>query len=326
MHAYTPVSLEHVWVVLSLCVFTLVMGRWLSQSNMLTGARLLAWFTVLFDFVFLDFYLINDPAGFRMLAICLVVLWAMKGVVAVESRITEGTRLGFVSWLSWSAGWPGMRIGIFSELGSGAKADAWHLITKGIIRLAMGGGLLWLGRWSWDMTQSKVLATVFILPGLSLILHFGLFNICAGFWRLLGADTYTLFPAPLLSTRLSEFWGKRWNLPFTEMVQYAIYRPLSSRFGKSVAALSGFFFSGLLHEMAISVPAGAGYGLPMLYFVLHGGLVYIERKVFTPESIVFQKPWLGRVWTLVWLALPMPILFHPPFLKGVVWPIVGIPG
>jgi len=29
---------------------------------------------------------------------------------------------------------------------------------------------------------------------------------------------------------------------------------------------------------------------------------------------------------LAWLALPLPILFHPPFLRGVVWPLLGMDG
>jgi hypothetical protein len=27
---------------------------------------------------------------------------------------------------------------------------------------------------------------------------------------------------------------------------------------------------------------------------------------------------------LGWLALPLPILFHRPFLRGVVWPLIGL--
>ena len=27
--------------------------------------------------------------------------------------------------------------------------------------------------------------------------------------------------------------------------------------------------------------------------------------------------------TLAWLLVPLPILFHRPFLAGVVWPLIG---
>jgi len=34
--------------------------------------------------------------------------------------------------------------------------------------------------------------------------------------------------------------------------------------------------------------------------------------------------WFGRLWTLSWLTLPLPLLFHRPFLAGVIWPLLGI--
>jgi alginate O-acetyltransferase complex protein AlgI len=32
--------------------------------------------------------------------------------------------------------------------------------------------------------------------------------------------------------------------------------------------------------------------------------------------------WRGRLWTVFWLVLPLPLLFHRPFLAGVVWPLL----
>jgi alginate O-acetyltransferase complex protein AlgI len=168
-----------------------------------------------------------------------------------------------------------------------------------------------------------VLATVFALPGISLVLHFGLFNFAAGFWRLWRVPTYPLFPAPLRSRSLGEFWGKRWNLPFTEMIQRGVYRPLSTVIGRTNAALAGFLCSGLLHECAISHPVQRGYGLPLLYFGIHGALVLVERRTGL-QAFLHPRPVLARVWTLGWLVLPMPLLFHPSFLEGIVWPLVGV--
>ena len=45
-----------------------------------------------------------------------------------------------------------------------------------------------------------LLATLVLLPGLSLILHFGVFNILAGLWRFAGVACGPLFRAPLRST------------------------------------------------------------------------------------------------------------------------------
>ena len=106
------------------------------------------------------------------------------------------------------------------------------------------------------------------------------------------------------------------------MTAIAVYRPLAGRLGTSRALLASFAFSGLLHEMAISLPVRAGFGLPFAYFALHGALVRIERELARHGHPMRCR--LGRVWTFVWLVAPLPILFHRPFLAGVVWPIAGI--
>jgi alginate O-acetyltransferase complex protein AlgI len=157
-----------------------------------------------------------------------------------------------------------------------------------------------------------------MLVGLSLVLHFGLFNILAGLWRLAGVDCEPLFRAPLAARSLGEFWSRRWNLAFSEMTATAVYRPLCRHLDRGPARLLAFLFSGALHELAISFPVACGYGLPSLYFLLHGGLVLAEQRL-APQ----RHAWLGHVWTLTWLALPLPLLFHPAFLAGVVWPLLG---
>jgi alginate O-acetyltransferase complex protein AlgI len=95
------------------------------------------------------------------------------------------------------------------------------------------------------------------------------------------------------------------------MMAIAVDRPLRPRLGRDGARLAAFFVSGLLHELAISVPVNAGYGLPMLYFALQGVLVTIERKP-------------SRLRTLASLVIPLPLLFHPWFVRGVIWPMLGI--
>ena len=70
-----------------------------------------------------------------------------------------------------------------------------------------------------------------------------------------------------------EFWGRRWNAAFSEMTAIAIYQPLVRVAGRGPALAASFLGSGLLHELAISVPVRAGYGLPMAYFMLQGVLM-----------------------------------------------------
>jgi alginate O-acetyltransferase complex protein AlgI len=85
------------------------------------------------------------------------------------------------------------------------------------------------------------------------------------------------FDAPLRSRSLAEFQAQRWNRSFSEMTALAVQRPLAARLGRHRAMLVSFLVSGLLHEVAISLPVGAGFGLPTCYFVLQGLLVARER-------------------------------------------------
>ena len=167
-----------------------------------------------------------------------------------------------------------------------------------------------------------ILVTGFLLTGLSLVLHFGLFNLLAGLWRLVGVNCRALFRAPLLSGSLSEFWSRRWNLAFSEMTAVAVYRPLNWLIGKRLAGMMAFLFSGMLHELVISVPVKAGYGLPMAYFALHALALQIEIQLERAGMPISNGNWCGRLWTALWILVPLPMLFHMPFLEGVVFLII----
>jgi alginate O-acetyltransferase complex protein AlgI len=84
--------------------------------------------------------------------------------------------------------------------------------------------------------------------------------------------------------------------------------------------IASFFLSGLLHEIAISFPVNSGYGLPLLYFVIHGVLMYLEGKSALIKKIIEHKI-LSHFWVLGWLVLPMPLLFHTNFVNYVLKPL-----
>jgi alginate O-acetyltransferase complex protein AlgI len=56
----------------------------------------------------------------------------------------------------------------------------------------------------------------------------------------------------------------------------------------------------------------AGYGLPTGYFLLHGLLVLAERRW------AIQR----RAWALFWILAPVPMLFHPWFVRAIIVPLV----
>jgi len=168
------------------------------------------------------------------------------------------------------------------------------------------------------------LVSVILLVGFSLILHFGLLGVSAGMWRLQGANTYTLFRQPAKSTSLTELWSKRWNIAFSEMTSITVYRPLKNKIGAEGALMASFIFSGLLHELALSVPVNSGYGLPTAYFIIQGLMVLVEKALLDNKVMILQNKIIGKVWTFFWLVIPMPLLFHTQFIKQIVWPLAGL--
>jgi alginate O-acetyltransferase complex protein AlgI len=86
-----------------------------------------------------------------------------------------------------------------------------------------------------------------------------------------------------------------------------------------MGALLTFVLSGLIHELVITVPAGAGYGLPTLYFTLQGLGLMLERKVAAPVSA-----WLTRLFAWALVLLPIAALFPPIFVERVMVPFFHI--
>ena len=303
-------------------VLILALGFAISRMASPKPARMAAWSLVFLALIGAERLTAGEPAGFRMLGIAGALIYALKAVVSVEERIGSGVTLSPVRWLAFAAAWPGMRPSLFAGLGTRSLPGSLRLMASGAIRLAAGALLFLAARLAWAEGHA-ILATALVLPGLSLILHFGIFNILAGIWRLLGARCDALFRAPLRSRSLTEFWGRRWNLAFSEMTALGIYRPLEPRVGRPAAMAAAFLVSGLLHEIAISLPVNRGFGLPLSYFALHGLLRLVEQGLERAGHPISRHAWIGRVWTVFWLVLPLPILFHRPFLVGVVWPLLG---
>jgi len=321
--AYLPTEPGVASIGLALLAATLGLGFAITRLGSHPRARVAAWALVAAAVVGAERLTAGQPPGFRMLGLVGVLLYAMKAVVCVEGGASRESGLGWARWWGFAIAWPGMRPDPFATAGRRRVPGGPALMARGLGWLVAGAALVLLARAVWRSGGSLALATALVLPGLSLILHFGIFNLLAGAWRLAGVNVGPLFRAPVRSRSLTEFWGRRWNLAFSEMTAIGIYRPLAPRLGRPAATAVAFIGSGLLHELAISVPVKAGFGLPSLYFALQGALMLIERALERAGSPVHRTAWIGRLWTLAWLVLPLPILFHRPFLAGVVWPLLG---
>ncbi|HVG10409.1 MAG TPA: MBOAT family protein [Thermoanaerobaculia bacterium] len=322
MTVYLPSDPRVAWTGAALLVLILALGFAISRIALPRPARMAAWSLVLLALVGAERLTAGEPAGFRMLGIAGALIYALKAVVSVEERAAGGVTLSPVRWLAFAAAWPGMRPSLFAGLGTRSLPGGLRLMASGVVRLAAGALLFLAARLTWAEGHA-IIATALALPALSLILHFGIFNILAGGWRLLGARCDALFRAPLRSRSLTEFWGRRWNLAFSEMTALGIYRPLEPEVGRPAAMAAAFLVSGLLHEIAISLPVNRGFGLPLAYFALHGILRLVEQGWERAGNPISRNAWVGRAWTIFWLVLPLPILFHRPFLTEVIWPLLG---
>jgi hypothetical protein len=159
------------------------------------------------------------------------------------------------------------------------------------------------------------------MAGLILILHFGAFHLLSCAWRRAGVEARPLMNRPLLSSSLGAFWGRRWNTAFRDLTHRFLFRPCVSWFGARWAILVGFVFSGGVHDLVISVPAGGGYGGPTVFFTVQGTALLIEGSALG-QRLGLGAGVLGRVFAFAVLVGPIGLLFHRPFVEGIVVPFM----
>jgi alginate O-acetyltransferase complex protein AlgI len=146
-------------------------------------------------------------------------------------------------------------------------------------------------------------------------LHFGLFDLLASSWAARGYSVIPIMDAPWKAASLADFWGNRWNRAFSRWARLHVFGPLSRRHGACLGLIGGFLVSGLAHEAVISLPAGSGWGLPTLYFLMQAAGVLGQRSTQCLR---------GTLPTLMIVLCPAPLLFHPPFLERVFAPMTRL--
>ena len=297
--------------------------RLVQLRNVLSG-----WLFLLIGITVIYFTTLHCHPILRMLALIATTFTGMKVVAATEAYKQKHLRLNFKQWFVFAAGWAGMRPHPFETFKSAPLPGGTSFISYGISRLVVGAVLIFLAHQVVKLPLNNHLiyfsVSAILLVALSLILHFGLLSISAGMWRFSGVDTYLLFRQPAMALSLTELWSKRWNLAFSEMAAIAVFRPLVKRIGAGGALMATFLFSGLLHEIALSLPVNSGYGLPTLYFVIQGLLVLLEKQMQKRKITLLQNQVVAKVWLFFWLVVPMPLLFHATFINEVVWPLAGL--
>lgn len=255
-----------------------------------------------------------------MLLITGLIFLALKMVALIHFERTSRQSIGLLERFAWFFTWPGM--------------NAWHFFVKDVA-VDKPTGSAWLlaivetifGVVLFGVTAASVaswsqLAAGWVaMIGLVFLLHFGSLHLVALLWRRAGRPVEPIMRAPVLATSLDDFWSRRWNLAFRDFASRFIFRPLYRRFGASIAIVGSFVFSGLVHDLGISVPARGGYGLPTAYFLLQGAGILAERSAWG-RRIGLGRGWRGCVFAAAVTAPAAFLLFHPPFVRNVILPLI----
>jgi hypothetical protein len=293
------------WVIPVLVVAGIAAGPMLAAVQVVWVRRFAGWLLLAALMAGADQLLISHQPLLRMTGICCVLFGGMKGLVYAEWA--GDRRLPISRYLAFALLWFGMDPGSFQTRRTGLswKGD----VGPGLLLMSLGALGAW---WVWKMEWRQIL--VMFLP-MSLGFHFGALRVLKGVLRAAGFPVRTLFPNVLEARGIGDFWSKRWNVGYSQMMQRLVGRPVRQLAGDRVGELAVFVGSGLLHELAITLPVGAGFGLPTLYFTLHGLLILQEKKLGRP---------VGKVPALLAVVLPLGLLFPPAFQQEIMARCLGV--
>jgi Membrane bound O-acyl transferase family len=253
-------------------------------------------------------------------------MWLLAGLVWLACKLFMWGRTGAPMWshggraaLAYFFGWPGMDARPFLHPRNPANfgCDNW---AGASLRALVGAGFVWLiARHA--LRIDPLLGGWVGMIGTALMLHFGVFHLLGLAWRRRGVEVTPLMNQPTRAIALTDFWS-RWNHGFRDVAHGMVFGPLRHRLGAAGAMLATFLFSGLVHDLVISVPARGGYGLPTLYFLIQGAGILFEKS--RPGRCL--PPLARRLLMYFTVIAPMPLLFHPPFVTRVFVPFLAAIG
>ncbi len=256
------------------------------------------------------------PGWQLMWIICFTLFGCLKAISILSEPGFSWSRTG-----GYLFGWPGLDPRPFRCAATPADMrPGFEALLPAIVELLIGVLLLW-GISPLIASAGTLVRGWVGLIGLSLVLHFGFFRLLHWLWKRAGVGVERIMDAPLRATSLEEFWGRRWNRAFRDFAHVWVFRPALRRVGPMAAMALVFLFSGIIHDLGISVPAGAGYGLPTLYFGLQFLGVVVQRSTIA-RRFGLDRGGAGWGLTALFILGPAGWLFHPPFLRVVILPFL----
>ncbi len=282
------------------CIGLALIQLLLARSFGSSIPRALAWIGVVAAFSVMHQVAIDEPSLIRMVTLCIVLLAGMKWIVYREWSAQRNRSLSWSRWWMFSALWFGMDPGCFAGKRRNCEWKS-HAVTG--VNCILAGAILWYGCYYFQLRN-----VVLLFIPMSMVVHFGALRLLTAFWRMQGFPVRILFRNPLKMRGFRDFWSRRWNLAYSEMMARTVKKPLTPILGEKGSVFAVFLISGLLHELAITVPVQAGYGLPTLIFIVHGIFTVLENK----NSI------LSAVACAVLLIAGLPYLFNEKFQTEVI--------
>lgn len=214
--------------------------------------------------------------------------------------------------------WPGMDARAFLGNSSRCRSPTRREWLAAAIKLGCGVALIWSVAPRAGRDNDWLFGWV-AMVGLILVLHSGLFHLLSCAWRTIGVDARPLMNSPLFATGVSDFWGQRWNIPFRDLTHRFVFLPLAKRPGPRSALFVGFVISGLIHELAITIPARSGYGGPLTFFVIQAVALFIERSA-GGRRLGLGRGFIGWAFAAVMLIGPVGLLFPTAFVTEIIVP------
>jgi hypothetical protein len=281
------------------------------------------------------------PAWVEMWVLALAIYATLKLLTWLESGPSRAKAWRSAAYL---LGWPGMDARTFllgRNVGAGLRVEA-SLLTESssgtvgrpaatVATPRAGEWLFAASKFGVGLILIAVAACAAALPpwlrawigtvGIVFVLHFGAFHLLSCWWRAVGIPAAPIMHWPVAATSLLDFWSRRWNLAFRDLTHRYLFRPVASRWSAAAALWLGFLVSGVIHDAVISLPAGGGYGLPTLFFLIQAAGISVERSSWG-KGLGLGRGTIGWPWTAAVLIVPSPLLVHEAFRDRVVLPML----
>ena len=259
------------------------------------------------------------PAWGTLFAVAFSIFYGFKWLT-----YTRAVRMGAEPTLKRTVGyiffWVGMDAQAFFDIGARVRRPAASEWLSAFTKTASGIVLYFFA--ARLFYPAHTLTAGYIgLAGFLLFSFFGTFHLNSLLWRRRGVNASPIMNSPLLSSSLSDFWSSRWNLAFRDLARIFVFRPVMRRYGIVSAVIAAFAFSGVLHDLLISLPARAWYGLPTLFFLIQAAGVLIEKSG-TGVRLGLNRGKRGRTYAAAFVLAPLVLLFHPPSIENCMVPFM----